>query len=73
VWIGSKAARLTWIVAGYLAVGFLVALIVRPLTPVAWVAHIAGWPLVLLILLYLMREEIVVTALVVGVVLWMLV
>jgi hypothetical protein len=59
---------MTWIIAGYLAVGFLFALIVRPLTPVAWITQIALWPLALLVLLILLREttrmgEIVVTAL----------
>jgi hypothetical protein len=41
-----------WIVA-YVAIGCVVALIVRPSTPVSWVAHIAGWPLMLLVPLYL--------------------
>jgi hypothetical protein len=59
---------MTWIVAGYLAVGLMVALIARPLYPGAWVGHIVAWPLVLLLLLYLWHEttrigEIVVTAL----------
>jgi len=59
---------MTWIIAGYLAVGFLFALIARPLTPVAWITQIALWPLALLVLLILLREttrmgEIVVTAL----------
>jgi hypothetical protein len=56
------------IIIGYLAVGLLFALIVRPLTPVAWVAQIALWPLSLVILLYVVMAttwigEIVVTAL----------
>jgi hypothetical protein len=56
---------MVWTITVYLAVGILFALIVRPLTPVAWVYQIALWPLSLLLLIYLAKEEIVLTALVV--------
>jgi hypothetical protein len=59
---------MAWIIAGYFAVGFLYALIVRPVTPVAWGYQIALWPLSLLGLLYIVMATtwlgpIVVTAL----------